>query len=118
MYGTRVKCPFSCLSADTIAGYGANGYVHRINDLVVLKAPINYESGNPDDIKRHLKEIRQAEENIADEKKWYTLLDADPQPHILQSFMSTVEGIFLPRMCTDLKRLILAAKEHPIDLRA
>ncbi|KAL9006161.1 MAG: hypothetical protein Q9188_001087 [Gyalolechia gomerana] len=112
-----VQFPFKCLSGDTTVGRGANGSVHRINDLVVLKTPVNYRPGR-DGVTPLLDEIKYAEENIAEEKRWYSVLDADPQPHILQSFMSTAEGIFLPRMCTDLKQLILAAKEHPIDLRA
>ncbi|KAL8942165.1 MAG: hypothetical protein Q9216_001812 [Gyalolechia sp. 2 TL-2023] len=109
--------PFECLSGDTILGRGGSGTVHRINGIVALKTPLNYTPG-PDGVTPLLDEIQRTAENIAEEKTWYSILDSDPHPHILQSFMSTTEGIWLPQMPTDLKRCILASSsEQPIELR-
>ena len=109
------KEPFRCLSADTLLAVGGTGSVHRINEFVVLKTPTQYD-GVVDPFWSRMAE--EAVEYVAEEKTWYSLLDATPHPHILQSFMSTVEGIFLPRMTMDLKYRIITATAQPIDVRA
>ncbi|KAI4184899.1 MAG: hypothetical protein L6R41_004452 [Letrouitia leprolyta] len=111
-----VAFPFKCLSADTIVGQDANGSVHRINDFVVFKVPTNFRPGR-DGVIPLQNEIQSAEENIAEEKKWYSILGSIPHPHILQSFMSTSEGIFLPLMCTTLKHYISMPGDRPCELR-
>ena len=114
---SSVKLPFHCLSSNTTAGYGGNSSVHYINHLIVLKVPLNYTPG-PDGVIPLKERIQEAQENVAEEKKWYILLDEAPHPHRLQSFMSTVEGIWLPRMRTDMKHLIVDEAQRPIDRKS
>lgn len=113
----RTLFPFKCLSADTMLGMGGTASVHQINEFVVLKTPLKYTAG-PDGVIPLLRESQEAEEYHAEEKQWYSILDAHPHPHILQSFLMTAEGIWLPRMRTDLEHRILEEAEgQPIDLR-
>ncbi|KAL8948446.1 MAG: hypothetical protein Q9222_005366 [Ikaeria aurantiellina] len=113
-----IKYPFPCLTADTLLGHGANCYVHRITDLVVLKVQSDHIPGPDGTVPRHLRN-EDAGEQIVKEQEWFSIFNAAPHPNILQSFMSTPEGTFLPRMRTDLKQTIFTAKleKQPIEMR-
>ncbi|KAL8708813.1 MAG: hypothetical protein Q9220_006374 [cf. Caloplaca sp. 1 TL-2023] len=114
----RIKHPFGCLTAGTILGHGANCYVHGISKTVVFKVKSDYYRRPDGTIPQYL-ENEDAGDSIIKEQQWYSFLDTCPHPNLLQSFLSTPEGTFLPRMRTDMKQLIFDAdwEDKPIEMK-
>lgn len=98
-----ILAPFYSLTADNHLGQGAAGQVYAINEHVVFKCPTAYKPSEPPVLPRHIiLEMKHNVQDMENEKRIYALLRANPHPNLLSDILTIPEGIFLPRLETNL----------------
>lgn len=92
-------------------GCGESGLVLAITKHIVFKEPNMFEETEYlTDLDR--KTMEQCIAYVEKEKQIYTLLDRYPHPHLMRSILCTREGIFMPRLETDLSFRLKASGEN------
>ncbi len=96
----------------TFLNGGRDGLIVVVSTAIVLKLPWRFE----DDVygTKHRK-VRNSLKRFKYEKSMYEILNANPHPNILQSFLSTADAIFLPRMVESLDNRLKQQGQRPVN---
>lgn len=93
---------------------GRDGLIVVVSTNIVLKLPWRFEDDTQGT--KHRK-VKNSLKHFRYEKAMYEILNANPHPNILQSFLSTADGIFLPRMPGSLDSRLKQQNRGPVSER-
>ena len=91
---------------------GRNGLIVVVSTNIVLKLPWRFEDDTHGT--KHCK-VKNSLKHFKYEKAMYEILNSTPHPNILQSFLSTADGIFLPRMLESLNNRLKQQSKRPVS---
>jgi serine/threonine protein kinase len=91
---------------------GRDGLLVIVSTNIVLKLPWRFEE---DTYGTKYRKVKNSLKHFKSEKAMYEIINARPHPNILQSFLSTADGIFLPRMLESLDNRLKQQGKRPIS---
>ena len=91
---------------------GRDGLLVIVSTKIVLKLPWRFED---DTHGTKYRKVKDSLKHFEYEKAMYEILNANPHPNILQSFLSTADGIFLPRMRESLDNRLKQQSKRPVS---
>jgi serine/threonine protein kinase len=108
---TRLRTPFSSLSAGNFLSRGSGGQVFAVSQNVVFKCPTYFDDPAPS----QADEMQESIKKIENEKAVYGILMEHRHPHIVYGILCIPQGIFMQRLEMTLESRIAESPTRAIS---